>query len=215
MTDMTIEAQTRVREAQILGKPPRLQPVVPEQFTDEMRAVVAKMGKFPHPTSSGERELAVQAEDLPEMWLTMLHAPEIYGYHLELAQLFFRGSLPSRDRQLAILRVAWLCQAPFEWGQHVPLGKQFGISDVEIARVTEGSRAPGWSDLDRAILRTVEELHKDAMASDETWDILAAHYDARQLIELIMLVGQYQTVAFYQNALRVRLKQGNQGLFAR
>ena len=34
MTDKPIEAQTRAREALILGKPPRLQRVEPEQFTD-------------------------------------------------------------------------------------------------------------------------------------------------------------------------------------
>jgi alkylhydroperoxidase family enzyme len=81
--------------------------------------------------------------------------------------------------------------------------------------VTRGSTAPGWSDHDRAILRAVEELRADAMISDATWSVLAGDLDDRQLIELVMLIGQYETVAYYQNALRLRLREGNQGLSAR
>lgn len=35
------------------------------------------------------------------------------------------------------------------------------------------------------------------------------------MIELVMVIGQYRTVAYYQNSLRVRLDGGNQGLAAR
>ena len=53
------------------------------------------------------------------------------------------------------------------------------------------------------------------MISDATWEVLDSSLDDKQLIELVMLVGQYQTVAYYQNALRVRLREGNAGLSAR
>jgi 4-carboxymuconolactone decarboxylase len=39
--------------------------------------------------------------------------------------------------------------------------------------------------------------------------------DARRLIELPILVGQYQGLAYLQNALRLRLIAGNPGLSAR
>jgi hypothetical protein len=47
----------------------------------------------------------------------------------------------------------------------------------------------------KAILRAVDELHGDAMISDATWQTLAKQLDERQLIELPIIVGQYQTVA--------------------
>ena len=61
----------------------------------------------------------------------------------------------------------------------------------------------------------LHELHGDSMISDATWSALAKRLDERQLIELPIIVGQYQTVAYYQNSLRLRLHTGNLGLKAR
>jgi alkylhydroperoxidase family enzyme len=210
-TAMT-EPDTRAREALITGKPPRIQPLAPEEFTDEVRRAIEATGQI---RSQPGTAPAVGAAEVPEIFRTMVRHPELYTLHAQMARLFFRGALSPRDRELAILRVGWLCQAPFEWGEHVPIGRSVGLSGEEIERVTRGSEAPGWSDHDRAILRAVEELRDDAMISDDTWSVLAGDLDDRQLIELVMLVGQYETVAYYQNALRLRLRAGNRGLSAR
>jgi hypothetical protein len=61
----------------------------------------------------------------------------------------------------------------------------------------------------------MEELHFDSMISDETWADLQAFYNDKKLIELVILAGQYKTVAYYQNALRLPLAAGNMGLLAR
>ena len=64
-------------------------------------------------------------------------------------------------------------------------------------------------------MRATEELYEDAMISDATWATLAKRLDERQLIELPIVIGQYQAVAYYQNSLRLRLHDGNLGLKAR
>lgn len=53
------------------------------------------------------------------------------------------------------------------------------------------------------------------MVSDGTWQELAARFDEQQLIELLVLVGQFTATAYFQNSLRLRLEKGNEGLFAR
>jgi hypothetical protein len=53
------------------------------------------------------------------------------------------------------------------------------------------------------------------MITDESWSELEASYNDKKLIELIILAGQYKTVAYYQNALRLPLPENNQGLAAR
>ncbi|CAN7612173.1 hypothetical protein LJR219_004677 [Phenylobacterium sp. LjRoot219] len=78
-----------------------------------------------------------------------------------------------------------------------------------------GSEAPGWNDYDRALMRATEELKADAMISDATWATLAERLNDKQLFELTVLVGQFTVVAHFQNALRLRLPNGNQGLEAR
>ena len=118
------------------------------------------------------------------------------------------GVIAPRLRELAILRTGWLCRAEYEWGQHVVLARKVGISDEEIARVKSGPEAEGWTELEGAMLRAVDELHSDACVTDDTWTVLAAHLDERQLIEVPMLVGQYHIVSFTLNTLGIQREPG-------
>ncbi len=114
-----------------------------------------------------------------------------------------------------MLRVAWLCQAPFEWGEHVENAKRIAqLTSAEIQRVKDGGGAAGWGDEDRAIVTAVDELLGEAMISEETWEQLALFLDSRQLIELPILVGQYLGITYLQNSLRCPLLPGNIGLLA-
>jgi alkylhydroperoxidase family enzyme len=119
------------------------------------------------------------------------------------------------DRELVILRIAWLCQAHCEWGEHLHIAKSLGIESEAIERITFGSTASGWSEHEHALLCATDELHQAALISDATWATLTKTLDHRQLIELPIVVWQYQTVAYYQNSLRLRLHDGNPGLKAR
>jgi 4-carboxymuconolactone decarboxylase len=150
---------------------------------------------------------------VPHVFATMLKHPDLYRRQMEMGiQLLGNGALSERERELAILRVGWLCRAPFEWGQHVEIAKRYGVTAEEIERVTQGSSAPGWSEHHAAILRGVEELLGDQMISDETWSVLSQTWTEQQLMEFPALVGQYVAIAYSQNALRIRLNAGNRGL---
>jgi alkylhydroperoxidase family enzyme len=127
----------------------------------------------------------------------------VFGGHV-----LARSTLPPRDRELLILRIGWLCRAEYEWGQHVLIARQSGLSDEEIQRVAKGPDAQGWSDFDRALLRAADELHDDAFISDETWAALAARYDTQQLMDLIFTVGQYNLVSMALNTLGVQPEPG-------
>jgi alkylhydroperoxidase family enzyme len=112
------------------------------------------------------------------------------------------GKLPPRDRELLILRTGWTCQAEYEWSQHVVISLGIGLTEDEIERVTSGPGAD-WDDFDAALLRAADELHSDSCIGDATWKVLAGRYDEAQLIELIMLVGQYHLVAMTVNTLGI------------
>ena len=86
----------------------------------------------------------------------------------------------------------------------------------EIERVKEGSGSPAWNREDRAVVCAVDELLDTAMISDATWQVLAERLHEKELIELIILIGQYQVTAYYLNALRIPLREDNpDGLLAR
>jgi 4-carboxymuconolactone decarboxylase len=122
--------------------------------------------------------------------------------------LLYRGELPARHRELLILRTAWNTRAEYEWGQHVRIARELGLTDVEISRVLDGPDAAGWSALEAALLRASDELHNESTISDATWAVLVAEYDESQMIEVCMVVGQYHLVAFTLNALGVERERG-------
>ncbi len=193
------------REAEVLGKPQRIAPLKPEEFDEDAKALVISIRE-----SLGVSEHSV----IPEVFATMLKHPGLYRRQMEISiQLVGKdAALAPRERELAVLRVGWLCRAPYEWGQHVDIAKRYGVTTEEVERATQGSSAPGWSPHEAAILRGVEELIHDQMISDETWGVLARTWNERQLMEFPALVGQYVSIAYSQNALRIRLGEGKSGL---
>lgn len=201
-------ARAGARDAEINGKPPRIAPVAAEDYTDEARAITAEMAKAAGLPPDSK---------LPEFIATMLRHPRLYRPHAALSlMLMGGGALPARARELAVLRVAWMTQAPYEWNAHVDMGKRVaGLAGEEIERIIIGSAAPGWSARDAAVLAGVEEMLSDAMISDATWAVLAEHYDECQLMELPILVGQYLGIAYLQNTIRARLMPHYVGLSAR
>jgi alkylhydroperoxidase family enzyme len=227
-----ISADPQARQAQVLGHGPRIAPLDVTEMTDDLATLLTPMIAINAVVGSREAEtltdivapataddgtdLTTMLARLPEIMRTMLRHPALFARQTDIGiQLLAHGTLPERDRELAILRIGWLCGAPYEWGEHVLIAKKVGITSAEIAATTIGSAAPDWNDHERAIVRAVEELHADAMISDATWAALAQRFDERQLIELPVVIGQYQTVAYYQNALRIPLHHDNPGLSAR
>jgi alkylhydroperoxidase family enzyme len=121
------------------------------------------------------------------------------------------STLPPRERELLILRIGWLCQAEYEWGQHVIFAKAAGLTDAEIARIKDGPDAPGWAPFDAALLRAADELHTDAFISDATWGALSQRYKTEQLMDVVFAVGQYNLVSMALNTFGVQLDKGVKG----
>jgi alkylhydroperoxidase family enzyme len=91
--------------------------------------------------------------------------------------------------------VAAVRDAAYEWAQHVVLAGDAGLDGDDIARLAEGPDAPGWSALDQAMVRAVDELLRDAKITDATWGTLAEEFDDQQLMDLVFTVGAYDLLA--------------------
>jgi alkylhydroperoxidase family enzyme len=149
------------------------------------------------------------------IFTTLAHHPRLLKRWSQFGGvLLYRGELAHRDRELLILRTAYHCGADYEWGQHVRIGLDAGVTAEEIAAIATptGADDPGWSADDAALLRAADELHADAHISDATWATLAARLSTQQLIEVCMVVGQYHLVAFTLNSLGVQREDGVDGL---
>lgn len=155
-------------------------------------------------------------EDLPEFFSTLIRHPDLLEATMVLGiHLIAKSTLDPRDRELIILRIGWLCQAPYEFGEHVIIAYKLGFTPADVDAIKTGSTDPHWTADERTLLMAVEELHADATISDATWAALSTCYSVQQRIEIPTLAGQYHLNAYIQNSIGLRLHEGNEGLRAR
>lgn len=138
------------------------------------------------------------------------------GNHPELLKrwLVFAGhvmsknTLSARDREILILRTGWNCRSRYEWGQHVLIALDCGLSADEIEAVKTGESHPTWTAWESLLLHAADELHEQFNLSDATWAALSAHNTPEQMLDTVATVGQYHLVAMFLNSMRVPLDPG-------
>jgi AhpD family alkylhydroperoxidase len=123
------------------------------------------------------------------------HPALTHAFHTFNGHVQFATTLSPRQRELLVLRVAAVRRCEYEWAQHAVLAGDASLDPDEVARVAEGPGAGGWSSLEAAMLRAVDELVADAVVSDPTWAALAAELDDQQLMDLVFTVGAYELLA--------------------
>jgi AhpD family alkylhydroperoxidase len=111
------------------------------------------------------------------------------------ARLMPGGTLSRRDTELVILRIAHLRRCHYERDHHVRLGRKVGITSALLAAIEQGPDSDALSPRQRAILAAVDDLVHIKNITDEHWSTLRDHLKSAQLVELCLLVGQYETLA--------------------
>ena len=176
--------------------PPRIQPLPESDWNDETRTLL----------ESYRREGRVY-----NIFTTLAHHPNLLSRWLVFGRhILSQSTLPLREREIVILRIGWLCRAEYEWGHHVALAKQAGLSTDDINRIKLGADTTGWQPFESTLLRAVDELHANSAISDSTWQALAERYNTKQLLDFLFTVGQYKLVSMVLNSVGVRLEEGFQ-----
>jgi len=124
--------------------------------------------------------------------------------------LLDRGPLSLRDREIVINRTCALNWCEYEWGVHVTAFAEAAHLTADEIRATVRGDAdtPCWSSAEQALLAAVDALHVGATLSAAEFERLGAHYDADQILEIILLCGFYRTVSCLANALDLPLEPG-------
>ncbi|MBT4160194.1 MAG: carboxymuconolactone decarboxylase family protein [Gammaproteobacteria bacterium] len=183
-------------------------------FAEEPRQRLSEPRVLPVPESEWTQARKDAAKKGPQynIMTTMARHPELAKTWGQFAGYILRRStLPDRHRELVTLRIGWLCYAEYEFGQHTRLGKEAGLSEEEILRVTKGPDAAGWTDFERVLLTAVDELYTDSFISDATWEGLAAEYGVHQIMDMVFTVGEYNMVSMALNTFGVQLDSGIPG----
>lgn len=171
---------------------PRLAPLPPAEWNDEQRELLTRGNP---PRVLNVFATLVRHQDLYRRWMPFAN------------HVLFKSTLPPREREMAILRIGWLCRSGYEFHQHTRIGKQSGLSDAEIERLKTSPDAAGWTEAESALLQAVDDLHGDQFISDATWQRLGKHYNTNQVIDLVFAVGQYAMVSMALNSFGVQIEE--------
>ncbi len=146
------------------------------------------------------------------IFTTLAHHPKLLKRWAAFGGvLLYGGDMAPREREIVILRTGWNCQSDYEWGQHKIIGLACGLTEAEVNATTRPVTEHDWDPEDEVLIAAADELHADSVISDATWAALAERYSKQQLIELLMVVGQYHLVSMTLNSLRVQRDEGVEG----
>jgi alkylhydroperoxidase family enzyme len=172
---------------------PRIVPLPPREWSEEVREGLAAL-QPPDAKYEIRREKG-EPKALNALGTLARHPKLAHAFHSFNGHILATTTLTPRQRELLVLRVGHVRDAVYEWKQHVVVGRRAGLGDDEIARIAEGPDAAGWTPIDAAMLRAVDELLADALVTDETWVVLAGSFDEQQLMDLVFTVGAYDILA--------------------
>jgi alkylhydroperoxidase family enzyme len=187
----------------------RIQPLDPAETPDDVREAL---------------------ENLPPLniFRTLAHAETAFRPFLRFGgAVLGRMSLDPVVRELAILTVAKEAEAEYEWVQHVAIGKALGVTEEQIAALAEAdSCAPEGSDerIRRAGASGADGTHpytapqqaaielaacvvRGPRISDDLYDCISAQFSEREVVELLLAIGDYLMLARVMTVLELDIDE--------
>lgn len=170
-----------------------------EEWTDAAREVFAFWGE-PNSWEEGSKTNIIMT------WAN--HPPLGMAYNIFGKHFLVTNTLDPRDRELVVMRVAWLVKSEYEWHNHVGYCLNLDMSLEEIAAIKDGpDSAFPFSDKDRAIMRGCDELILSNDLSDATWTELSRHLTRQQIMDYTVMIGHYVMTSWAITAWRMPLEE--------
>lgn len=115
------------------------------------------------------------------------------------------AQLDARLRELTILRVARMTPgAHYEWVQHVPILLAVGGDQAQVAALAaDDLESDCFSADERLVLRFTTEVVRDAAPGEATWVAASGRFSPRELIELLLTIGQYMMLGRVMATTRI------------
>lgn len=149
---------------------------------------------------------------LLSLYRMLLHSPPVAEGWLALFTAVRQNTtLPDRCRELVTLRVAALNRAAYQFAAHVSYARKAGVTEAEISALEAGQEPEGLSAAERAMLAYVDAMTRDVQVSDDVFARLRPHFDERQIVELTAVIGGYNLVSRFLEALQVDREAEDRG----
>jgi AhpD family alkylhydroperoxidase len=125
------------------------------------------------------------------------------GWLFYSSRLMPGGRLPRRESELVILRIATLRECEYERRHHVRIGRRAGVTPAQIDHLVDETWS-GWTPREQAMFAAVDQFVDERYIDDPTWVTLSGHLSEPELIELLLLCGQYDSLATVLLTLRIQ-----------
>jgi 4-carboxymuconolactone decarboxylase len=151
-----------------------------------------------------EQQILKERGRISTLYRVLLNSASLaQGWEALLTAIRNRASLPARPRELAILRVAVLNGANYEFDAHVPHARKAGMPDEAIAALKTGGDTDALTLEDRLVLELTDAMTRDIEVPDALFERVREHFDAERLVELVATIAAYNMVSRFLVALRI------------
>lgn len=140
----------------------------------------------------------------PNIFTTLGRQRKLFrGWLYYSGKLMPGGRLPRRESELVILRIATIRECEYERRHHVRIGRKAGVTPAQIDHLADETW-PGWTERERAFFAAADQFVDDKYIDDSTWAALSEHLSEPELIEFLLLCGQYDSLATVLLTLKVQ-----------
>ena len=130
----------------------------------------------------------------------------VYGL---LTMLSSRNKLPTRLRELIIMRLAWRAGCDYAWFQHYRIATQAGITPEEIVAVRDWRNSDLFGSAERAVLAAADDTCDRGKISDDVWAQCSRELKAPAvLVEMVVAIGNWTMFAQLLRSLEVGIEEG-------
>jgi alkylhydroperoxidase family enzyme len=132
-----------------------------------------------------------------KLFRMVAHAETAYGPWLGYGgALLTQLELDPLLRELAILQVARQVDSHYEWVQHDPIARTVGASGDQIEAIQAGRDDDPSFDEDQAlVLQLTRTAVSEGAATEEQVAALQERLGVRQVVELLLVIGNYTAIA--------------------
>ena len=147
------------------------------------------------------------------IFLALANAPEQLDGFLTYANALRGSELSPKLRELAILAVGYATGSQYEIAHHQSHGLKAGISPEQLAAVADFETAavsdePVFDEAELAVMRLAKESTLHVAVAEDVWKAVAAHLTYRQLTELALTIGWYNSGVRLMVLLDIELEDG-------
>jgi AhpD family alkylhydroperoxidase len=142
---------------------------------------------------------------LLDIYRLLMHSPPIASGWLELlTSVRDRITLPPDLRELIIIRIALLNDAPYEARQHIPIALESGVSGEQIAALQAWRENTSiFDDVAQAVLAYTDSLTRDVKVPEPIWKSVRDRFSERECLEITVLIATYNMVSRVLAALEL------------